>query len=231
MSQLSDHEFERLITLISLPPDAKIAWDFACFGEIIEEIPDYKGHPHLVSMKLKCFHCGKIHTYGNLPKVDVQGAFYMPCRSCGRLTTYGKYINFNYELLCQWMKNEAKGIKLSDWIEKNSIKKLIIYGLGDLGIVLYKYLEDSGIVVTVTDQNPQAVTVADTWMKNVKFTDVNSISTVGADLVLIAPSYAHREIKESLLKNGCRCRIESLFDVVFGIVDFCIHTFPSHYTT
>ncbi|GHV51057.1 hypothetical protein FACS1894216_04360 [Synergistales bacterium] len=219
MSKLSDLEFERLITLISLPSDAKLAWDFACHSEVIETIPDYKGDANCVSMKLKCFHCGEIHTYGNLPKPAVSGAFYMPCRSCGRLSTYGDYPNFSYALLCQWAKNEINGVKLSSWISENGFKNIVIYGLGELAVVLYKYLENTGVSICVTDKNPNAATNAYTFMRNAKFVSVQNLASVNADLALIAPSYGKQQIQSFLRENGFKGRSETLFDVVFGIVD------------
>lgn len=219
MSNLSDLEFERLIALISLPSDAKVAWDFACHSEIIETIPACKGDENRVSMKLRCYHCGEIHTYGNLPVSAVAKPFYMPCRSCGRLSTYGDYPNFNYSLLSQWVKNEINDIKLSNWISENGFKNMVIYGLGDLGIVLYKYLENIDSVISVTDKNPQAAATAYTFMKKAKFINVQQLSAVGADLVLIAPSYGKREIQSFLRENGYSGRSETLFDIVFGIAD------------
>lgn len=219
MSHLSDFEFERLITLISLPPNAKIAWDFACHSEIVEIIPNYKEKPDCISMKLKCYHCGEVHTYGNLPISQVQGAFYMPCRACGMLSTYGAYPNMNYAVICQWSKNEINNVKLSDWLEKRKIKRLALYGLGDLGVVLYKYLEKLDIEIYVTDKSESAKTPAYTYMKRAIFVDVNDLSAFNLDLVLIAPSYGKTEIQSFLEEQGYTGKSETLFDIVFGVAD------------
>jgi radical SAM superfamily enzyme YgiQ (UPF0313 family) len=219
MSKLTDLEFERLITLISLPADAKIAWDFACHGEIVEAIPNYKGNPELVSMKLKCFHCGETHIYGNLPKSDVSRAFYMPCRGCGCLSTFGPPPNMNYALLNQWTKNELSGIRLSDWLTQRNVGRILIYGLGDLAITLYKYLENAVMRIYVTDRNTQAATTAYTFMKKADFVEVERISAVEPDLVIIAPSYGKSEMQSFLRECGYAGKSETLFDIVFGISD------------
>lgn len=219
MSKLSNLEFERLISLISLPPEAKLAWDFACHSEIVETIPAYKNNKNIVSLKLRCYHCGEIHTYGNLPKVAVSQAFYMPCRSCGKLSTYGNIPNFNYTLLCQWVKNEASGVKLSEWLREHGIGKIVIYGLGHLASALYKYLENTNSVIGVSDQNPARITFAHTFMNKAKFVSVGEINSLGADLVLIAPSYGKQEIQAYLHENGCIVKSLTLFDIVFGIAD------------
>lgn len=219
MSHLSDFEFERLITLISLPPNAKIAWDFACHSEIIEILPNYKGNPDRVSMKLKCYHCGAIHTYGNLPISQVQGAFYMPCRACGMLSTYGVYPNMNYAVICQWSKNEINNVKLSDWLEKRNIKRLAIYGLGDLGVVIYKYVEKLDVEIYVTDKSESAKAPAYTYMKQATYVDVDDLSALNLDLVLIAPSYGKTEIQSFLKGQGYTGQSETLFDIVFGVAE------------
>jgi radical SAM superfamily enzyme YgiQ (UPF0313 family) len=219
MSRLTDLEFERLITLISLPADAKIAWDFACHSEIVETIPNYKGNPELVSMKLKCFHCGKVHTYGNLPKSAVSRAFYMPCRACGCLSTFGTPPNMNYALLNQWTKNEWGGMKLSDWLAQRRMRRIVIYGLGDLAIILYKYLENAAMRIYVTDRNTQAASIAYTFMKKADFVEVGRLSAVELDLVIIVPSYAKSEIQSFLRECGYIGKSETLFDIVFGISD------------
>ena len=221
MSKLSDLEFERIITLISLPADAKIAWDFACHSEIVKTIPSYKGKENRVSMDLRCFHCGKTHTYGNLHLRHVAKAFYMPCRSCGRLSTYGDYPDFNYIVLCQWLKNEANGYKLSDWISRNNIRSVVIYGLGGLGVTIYNHLKNCDLKISVTDRNPSMTKTAYIFMKQAKFISIKELSAINTDLVLVTPTYGMYEIKSFLHQLEFRGRIETMFDIVFGIADIC----------
>jgi radical SAM superfamily enzyme YgiQ (UPF0313 family) len=217
-SKLTDHEYERLITLISLPLNAKIAWDFGCHGEIIKTEPNYKGNAGLVSVTLKCSHCGATHTYGNLPAAEAAEAFYMPCRSCGLLTTYGPYPDYNWAVLSQWLRNEASGVRLSDWLTDNGIKSVIIYGLGNLGIVVYKYIEKLGLVAAVTDRNPQAASTAYTFMGDTRFVALDEIKDTDADLILVTLTDLNKQIRTTLSESGHR--IETLFDIVFGITAY-----------
>jgi hypothetical protein len=144
----------------------------------------------------------------------------MHCRSCGKLSTYGPHPNFNYRLLCQWMKNEANGVKLSDWVAENGLKRIIIYGLGDLGAVVYEYLHTLGVAAGVADRNPQTAAMAYTLMKDTPFYSLPSLHEAEADLILVVPTQRQKEIVASLRENGCTGRIETLFDIVFGIIDY-----------
>jgi radical SAM superfamily enzyme YgiQ (UPF0313 family) len=220
MSQLTDPAYDRLLTLTTLPPNDKIAWDFARHGEIIETIPDYDGDPGLISLKLKCFHCGAAHMYGNIPEAEARGVFYMYCRSCGKLSTYGPCPNFNYPLLCQWMKNEANGIKLSDWMAENGFRRVVVYGLGSLGAVVYAYLKNIGAAAGVADQNSQTISFAYTFMNSTPFYTLSSIHEAEADLILVVPTQAQYKIVALLRENGCKGRIETLFDIVYGITEY-----------
>ena len=219
MSQLSDHEYERLMILISMPADAKVAWDSACHGEIIETVPTYEGDDNRVSMKLKCFHCGKTHVYGNLPKQGIQKAFYMPCRSCGMLSTYGELPSFNYQLLSQWMKNEAIGESLSQWIERHGFTKVVVYGMGELGCTLFSYLKKIGVAVGASDSNEGALVPTFEHTAGTILTSVSEINCLNPDLVIVAPSYDKAGIIKKIRENGFHGRIETLFDICFGIAD------------
>lgn len=218
MSKLSDHDFERLINLIYITADYRITWDYACHGEIIEEIANYEGDSNRISMKLKCFHCGKIHTYGNIPKYTTDKAFYMRCRSCGMISTYGNKGNFNYQVLNQWIKNETRGEKLSQWITDHGFSRVVIYGMGELGCSLYTYLKPMNIVVGVTDKNPNMRSYVHLHT-GMELTLVEEITNLHADLILIAPSYEKKEIIDNIRKTGYEGRIETLFDIVFGLSD------------
>jgi DNA-directed RNA polymerase subunit RPC12/RpoP len=202
MSKMTDYEFNRLATLIALPPDVKITWDFACHGEIIETIPNYKGRAGIVSMELKCFHCGAVNTYGNLPVEDVSHYFYMHCRNCGLLSTYGIPPSFNDALAEQLVKNEAQGNRLADWIKENGFERVTVYGASVLNELLYQYLESFNLAaggINISAEN---------------------IRRANADLVLLTSPQMKNHLAADLRENGCDCHIETLFDVVFGITQW-----------
>jgi radical SAM superfamily enzyme YgiQ (UPF0313 family) len=216
MSKLSDWEFERIIQLISLPPEAKIAWDFSCHSEIVEVIPNYKNNPGRVSMQLKCWHCGEIHTYGNLPK-QLTRYFYMPCRNCGGLSTYGEPVDYNIPVLQQLVKNHTQGISIKDYFFDGGYKNVVIYGLGYLGTTLYKLLENSGLQLYATDRNPDRKSDCYAYMKRANFIAPTALADYPIDVLIVTPTYGYNDIIKYLKNNGYTGKCESLFNMVFGL--------------
>lgn len=51
-----------------------------------------------------------------------------------------------YELMYQWMKLKQNDIKLIEFFQDRKLESIAIYGMGDLGELLYKELEDNRII-------------------------------------------------------------------------------------
>lgn len=51
-----------------------------------------------------------------------------------------------YEFMYQWMKLKQNGIELIEFFQDRKLESIAIYGMGDLGELLYKELEDNRII-------------------------------------------------------------------------------------
>ena len=60
----------------------------------------------------------------------------------------------NYRLLIKWLNIHNNGRNTADYLKRKNIKKVAIYGMGDLGIILYDELIRGGIEISyVIDKN------------------------------------------------------------------------------
>lgn len=125
------------------------------------------------------------------------------------LTTY----KHNYNILYRWMQEENIGDRLADYLLKEGYEKIAVYGLGDVGKLLCKNLNNSGISILYgIDQNAEDKNI-DEFIGVGKIVLPNdTIEKVDAIIVTVSNSYL--PIKNMLMKTN-NCPILNLEDVVY----------------
>lgn len=113
-----------------------------------------------------------------------------------------------YNILIQWISLKEKGIAIGDFIKKGGYRTVAIYGMKELGELLYEEMKNSDICVEyVIDQSREFI-----------FIDVPVLKPNEAlfpvDIIIVTAVHYFEEIKE-LLKSKVNCPICSLEDILF----------------
>lgn len=73
---------------------------------------------------------------------------------CYELSMSGFQSQQFYNLVCEWLGQKQQNKPITDYFKKHNIKKIAIYGMGNLGWLLYEDLKDSEIdIVCAYDRN------------------------------------------------------------------------------
>lgn len=119
----------------------------------------------------------------------------------------GKLSEF-YNILIQWLSLRQKGITAGDFMRKNGYKTVAVYGMKELGELLYKELRNEGICVKY---------VIDRFTESV-FIDVPVLKPdeplCPVDVIVVTAVHFYEEIRESLT-GRVDIPIRSLEDVLF----------------
>jgi len=120
-----------------------------------------------------------------------------------------KFVGY-YNLLNHWLRAKQEGRSLEDFFEKNGIKSIAIYGMGELGNRLYDELKNSSIQVKYAiDKNP-----ANTFSEVEVLAIEDYLEEV--DAIVVTAIFAFDEIVEELIKR-IDYKIISLEDIVYEL--------------
>ena len=113
-----------------------------------------------------------------------------------------------YNLLIQWVSLKERGITAGDFMRRNGYRTAAVYGMKELGELLYEELKNAGIRVEyVIDQVRESI-----------FIDVPVLKPeeplYPVDVIIVTAVHYFEEIRESL-QNKVDCPILSLEDVLF----------------
>ncbi len=116
-----------------------------------------------------------------------------------------KYQIFN-DLICEWVKGDAEGTKITDWIEKREYRTVAIYGMGLLGETVYLSLQKC--------ENIQIKYGLDK-RNNVQIEGLNIYHIENCpepvDLIIVTAVTAYEEIKDEIQnKLKFNCKVVSL---------------------
>jgi hypothetical protein len=112
-----------------------------------------------------------------------------------------------YEVLVRWVDNRQKNKTISEELSNRGYGKVAIYGMKELGELLYHELENSQIEVSYAiDRNVKASGIDVPVLKPENVTD-------DVDLIIVTAIYYFDEIKRELC-NKVSCPIISLEDVI-----------------
>lgn len=97
-----------------------------------------------------------------------------------------------FDLMHWWIYVKQRGVTIAQWLEQNGYKKIIIYGMKEIGTCLYNELIDTNIeIVCCIDQNKDNV------LGEFDVIDLND-EIPSADMVIVTPVYYFASIKSGL---------------------------------
>lgn len=101
-----------------------------------------------------------------------------------------------YDIITKWFMNKLEGHGIESKLIKNNIHNIVIYGMGNLGQLLYKELENSSVInINYTlDKNIDNEKIKK--YKALKETEIDYRQKI--DAIIITPIYASEPIKEYL---------------------------------
>lgn len=114
------------------------------------------------------------------------------------------------ELFDRWMFCKQNGKSMEDYLKKNHVDTVAIYGMGHAGKCLYEELKATDIKVKyVIDQKADQI-----------YTDVKKYfpedNLPKVDLIIVTAVYYYRDI-EKVLSNVTDCPIISLEDILYDM--------------
>lgn len=121
---------------------------------------------------------------------------------CNRLNGY-------YETLAQWLTNIQNGRHVEDYLKEKGVQTVAIYGMGELGILLYNELKDSTdiqVLYGIDQSGVSAIDDFDVYYPEDDLPDVN--------LVIVTPISYMDEIV-SKIKGTLDCEFASIRDVMY----------------
>lgn len=97
-----------------------------------------------------------------------------------------------YELMYQWMKLKQNDIKLIEFFQDRKLESIAIYGMGDLGELLYKELEDNQIIKFGIDRQLKQNKIPIYSLENIK---------EKVDAIVITPVLITDEIEDQIYET------------------------------
>jgi len=116
-----------------------------------------------------------------------------------------------YNMLNQWLCISQNGRNLSEYFEKNNLKRIAVYGMGEMGGRLIDELKESKIVVEYgIDKNVDEV------FSDITVYALDEVPEKDKDIdaIVVTAIFAYDDIQEDL-KSRFDCQIISLEDVVY----------------
>lgn len=115
-----------------------------------------------------------------------------------------------YLMMNQWVKTKQQNKSISEYLKKNGIKEVAIYGMHYVGETLLNELRESGIIVKYgIDQKADD-----------KYLDIDVVTPDGplenVDAVIVTAITFFSEIEEKL-SEGIDCPILSLEDILYDM--------------
>jgi len=120
-----------------------------------------------------------------------------------------------YKLLNQWMKNKAQNKKITDYLMDNGIKTIAIYGMGEVGQLLYEELKGEQVQVLYFIESAGGNSIEDRYGKRV--IGVKEINLQEkADAIIITPIYNFENIYNDIVDENVGTIVLSLEDIIYG---------------
>lgn len=120
-----------------------------------------------------------------------------------------------YKLLNQWLKNKAQNMKMTDYLMENGIKTIAIYGIGEVGQLLYEELKGEQVQVSYFIESVGGNAIEGRYGK--KVVGIKEIVfQENVDAILVTPVYNFVSIYNSLIDENVESIILSLEDIIYG---------------
>lgn len=125
----------------------------------------------------------------------------------------GHYRSY-YNLSVCWLSNIIESKHIGDYLNKNHLRTIAIYGMGELGLRLYEELKKYGFQVEFFIETTADRTYTNS--ENVVITNIDGMKTMPrVDAIIVTPINDFIHIRKSLLNSGCTSGIISLEDIIY----------------
>lgn len=114
-----------------------------------------------------------------------------------------------YFVLVKWMTINQNDRYITNWFRRNGYSKIAIYGMRELGFLLYDEVVKAGMSVEyIVDKNADNMNID---VESTLYTPDDELPA--ADILVITAVHYSEEIKENL-KGKVNCAIVSLEDII-----------------
>lgn len=129
--------------------------------------------------------------------------------------TSSRYVLY-YKTLTQWLKNRNKGIKADEFLKIHKMETIAIYGIGEMGQMLFEELKGTGIKVDYfIDRRANDIFSEDMGIKVVGMDGIASEKPV--DAIVVTPVYDFNAIEDALYDMDLDTTILSLEDIIYEV--------------
>lgn len=121
-------------------------------------------------------------------------------------------------ILTRWLSNKIKRISVSDTLQDRGIHSIAIYGMGNLGRLLYEDLLHNGIEIRYfIDQQAEESLFGNGQIRIIRNTEIPKQEMV--DAIIVTPVHVYESICEQLHDIKVDIPVISLQDIINGITD------------
>lgn len=121
-----------------------------------------------------------------------------------------------YDIMTKWMELKLHHISIAEYLKKQGIQKIVIYGHGKIGILLYQELVQDGIKVEYFLDGviqPDYCSIDNTLVTILKRLPAH----IETDAMIVTPSHDFKEIKKGSRKEGYAKPILSLSHLLYQV--------------
>ncbi|SCW31841.1 hypothetical protein SAMN02910400_00327 [Lachnospiraceae bacterium C10] len=115
-----------------------------------------------------------------------------------------------YDILIAWMNAKLRHRSISGWLKEHNYRKIVIYGMRELGVLLYKELDEvDGISLIAVDKSASSLNVEmDVSLPQSDISDM--------DIVIVTAPHYFDEIRDEI-REYSDVEVVSIEDIVFTI--------------
>lgn len=131
---------------------------------------------------------------------------------------YIQYCNYRrkYDILYKWMLCDIHGRSVVEVLQNQGIRRVAIYGAAELGVILYRKLQNSSIDVDCfVDKYSMVTHYGIDEIRIIKPVELSKRDSI--DLIIIAVTNVVDEIKRDLDNLGNQIPIASLEDIIMDM--------------
>lgn len=122
-----------------------------------------------------------------------------------------KFIEF-YDILVKWIQHKQKGKTFVSYIENNDFDSVAIYGMKEMGLLLFSELQNNDInVVCAIDKNAELL---DCEIEIPVISNLENIPNV--DVIIVTPIHYFDSIHKEL-RGFTKAEIVSIEDLIWSI--------------
>ena len=112
--------------------------------------------------------------------------------------------NAYYSMMSRWIKKLNTDKNIADWLVSKEIHEVIIYGAGELGLILYEQLiKDNRIVIkALCDKNKRTNSFSQ-FVRNIEMIDIDDLNSNIAEEknIIVTPVHVYDEIHKSITRK------------------------------